>query len=237
MENASKALIMAGSILVSLMVIAIAIFAYRQLSEVEQIKSDSEEVDKLQSYVQDFESYNTVLYGSELLSLANLQADYNYRQADIKGYMPVTIDVQIKQAVAENGKTYIPSGEQKIATIRSGISELEELILTYEQDDNGYKNKKESRKRSVKYYAQLSNRQIATLFEINFSSNELDYEIGDRLADSMQNLTTSKLLKDIEIYKNLKTTYTEFKNKRFSCEEVQYDVNGSVKLMRFAEIS
>lgn len=235
MENASKALIMAGSILMSLMIIGIAIFAYRQLSEVQQIKSNVEDAEKLQSYMQKFEQYNKTIYGSELLSLGNLQLDYNYRQSDLNGYKPVTITVKMKQDVSENGKTYVPSGEQQMATIRKGILNLEDDISYYETDKNGYNNKKESQKRSVKYYAQLSNRQIATLFEINYSSNEADYEIGDRLADSIQNPKTSKLCKDIEIYKNLKTVYTEFKNKRFNCEDMKLDVNNSVESMNFVE--
>ena len=97
------------------------------------------------------------------------------------------------------------------------------------------KNKKDKNKRSVKYYAQLTNRQIATLFDISFLSSELDYEIGDRLSNELDNPKTAKLLKDIEKYKNIKTTYTEFKNTRFTCNKATYDENGRITYMYFTE--
>lgn len=235
MENASKALIMAGSILISLLVIGLVIFAYSQLSSIKQIESNVEESTKLDNYAKSFEQYNKTIYGSELLSLGNLQSDYNFRQADLKGYTPVTITVQMKRAVVENRKTYVTTGIQEISTIRSGISTLEDDIEYYEKDANGYKNKKERNKRSVKYYAQLSNRQIATLFEISYSSEETDYEIGERLADQIQSPNTYQLLIDIELYKNLKTSYTEFKNTSFTCNEVGYDEIGRISSMFFIE--
>ena len=93
-------------------------------------------------------------------------------------------------------------------------------------------------KKSVKYYAQLSNRQIAILFGVPFTSDELDYDIGEKLADKDKttNPDTVKLLKDIEIYKNLKTSYTGFKNKVFMCENTTYnEYNGRINFMNFTE--
>lgn len=235
MENASKALIMAGSVLIALLVIGIVSLMYTQLSEIQQTKSDVETTTKAIDYMKRFEQYNRTVYGSELLSLGNLQLDYNYRQADLQGYTPVTITVQIKKAVRENGKTYVSVGVKDLSVIRSGLSSLEEDIAYYEENSNGYQNKKESGKRSVSYYAQLSNRQIATLFEVSYSSGETDYEIGERLANSVQNPRTSKLLQDIELYTNLKAGYTEFKNTSFTCQNIQYDNNARVSTMSFIE--
>lgn len=235
MENASKALIMAGSILFALLVIGTVTLMYNQIASIQQTKSNAEEEAKFRNYSQKFEQYNKRIYGSELLSLANLQLDYNYRQADLKGYVQITINVQIKKGISENNKTYVPVGMQTVEAVKNGISKLEEDISYYENDSNGYVNKKERNKRSVKYYAQLSNRQIATLFEITYSSEETDYEIGDRLADSKQNPKTSNLLRDIELYKNLKTDYTEFKNTSFMCKSIQYDDNARVNAMNFVE--
>ncbi len=81
MENASKALIMAGSILIALLVIGLVIYTYNQLSDIEQTESDSEYTIKATEYMRQFEQFNRTLYGSELLSLANLQEDYNKLRA------------------------------------------------------------------------------------------------------------------------------------------------------------
>ena len=235
MENASKALIMAGSILMALLVIGIVSLTYNQLSNLKQTESDVERSTKATNYAKKFEQYNKTIYGSELLSLGNLQADYNDRQADMQGYNRINIKVQIKKEVKGNKMTYVSAGERNISEVRSGLSSLEDDISYYETDSNGYENKIERNKRSVKYYAQLSNRQIATLFEIPYSSDDKDYEIGEKLADSNENPRTSRLLQDIDLYKNLKTTYTEFKMTSFTCKEVKYDDIGRITLMYFVE--
>jgi len=237
MENASKALTIAGSILMALMIIGIVTLTYSQISSVQQTKTDVEDSSKMKDYNQKFAQYDKIIYGSELMSLSNLKLDYNYTQSEMKGYTPISIRVKKNKVIEEDGKVYISSGEQMIEDIRRGISKLEEDIAFYEKDSNGYENRKEKVKRSVKYYAQLSNRQIATLFEIGYSSNELDYEIGERLANPLENSKTSKLLKDIEKYKNLKTAYTEFKNTSFTCDEMVYGDNGRVNFMSYSERS
>lgn len=235
MENASKALIMAGSIFIAVLVIGLVGFTYNQLSNTKQTESDVEKSIKANDYSKAFEQFNKTIYGSELLSLGNLQLDYNFRQADLKGYNSININVQIKREVAENRKTYISTGIKDLSDVRNGISILEEDVEYYENDNNGYNNEKERNKRSVKYYAQLSNRQIATLFEIQYSSGETDYEIGDRLSNEIENPKTSRLIKDIELYKNLKTSYTEFKNTSFTCKNIQYNAIGRIGSMFFEE--
>ena len=72
MENASKALIMAGSVLIAILVIGMLVLGYRNLSSLEQQKEDSES-DSTLNYMVKFEQFNRKLYGSELITLANLQ--------------------------------------------------------------------------------------------------------------------------------------------------------------------
>lgn len=236
MENASKALIMAGSILIALLVAGMVSMVYSQMSKVEQTKIDVEKNKKVVDYAKTFEQYNkNNIYGSEILSLANLQEDYNFRQAEMKGYTNINVTVQIIRPIYENGIHYINTGKLNIQTIKVGIEKMISDIENFEKNNNGYKNKKENNKRSVSYYAQLSNRQIATLFDISYSSSENDYDIGERLANYAISPTTYKLLQDIEKYKNLKTSYAEFKNTSFKCDNTVYDGVGRLTSMHFVE--
>lgn len=103
MENASKALIMAGSILIAIMVIGLLVYGYNQMSDLEQTKEDAKITDTLAEYMRRFEQYNRgqgdePLYGSEILSLANLQEDYNLLEAT-DGYSPVSIKIEIKKEI------------------------------------------------------------------------------------------------------------------------------------------
>ena len=58
MENASKALIMAGSVLLSIMVIGLLVFGYAQISNLEQTRSDTEANSKIDAYMQQIENFN-----------------------------------------------------------------------------------------------------------------------------------------------------------------------------------
>ena len=244
MENASKALIMAGSILMALMVIAVVIFMYNQLAGIEQTKESANVTDKLAEYVKKFEQYNKTIYGSELMSLANLQDDYNkiqadmkgyetvtddYNkiQADMKGYETVTIEVKIHTTIEENGTTYFQAKNEyiEISKISESVASLKEAIEYYEKKTYEVGKTKKTTK-TIKEYSQMSRREIATLNGDDISSSTHDYDINipERLKDL------------IDEYKNLKTCYTQFKQTKFKCNGVEYDDVGRIKKMQFEEI-
>lgn len=101
MENASRALIIAGSVLISLLVIGTLVFMFTQLSDLRQTQEDASMEDELQSF---FSTLNTYIddnkRGSDILSLANLIDDFNERRAGQneakygnEGYDPITLEV------------------------------------------------------------------------------------------------------------------------------------------------
>lgn len=224
MENASKALIMAGSVLMALLVIGALVFMYNQLAEVEQTKTDVDETSKIVEYEKKFEQYNKTIYGSELMSLANLQEDYNRTLSEEQGYSKITVTVTIKNSIADT--KYFSAGKKDLSLILADVNSIENEISNYETKEQ-YKGK------TVRYYSQISNREIASIYGITYTSDDLDYEIGEKLSSDSK---TKKLMQEIEDYKNLKATYTEFKTKRFKCINAEYDkANGRIKSMDFAE--
>ena len=58
MENASKALIIAGSVLISIMVISLLVFGYNQLSDLEQTRANSDDNVKMAEYMRRFEQFS-----------------------------------------------------------------------------------------------------------------------------------------------------------------------------------
>ena len=214
MENASKALIMAGSILMSILVISAVVFMYNRLTDIEQTKTDVDEASKIVDYGKKFEQYNKTIYGSELLSLANLQDDYNRTQTGEKGYTPITIEVTITRDIADTDY-FSPANNEDISEILEDKKEIEEEIKKYEDPKTARDLNMLHKNRVVKYYSQLSNEQITAIYK------------GD---------DESALRRDIQAYTALKTTYTEFKYKRFKCENVEYGATGRVEKMYFKEI-
>ena len=236
MENASKALLMAGSMLVSVLVIALFTTMYGRLSDVEQAKDDTEETKRLTELTQEINQYGDIIYGVDLLSLCNTQQQF------LNDGTPVTIEVNFLKDVKEDN-TYIASGKRKAEQILQGVSNLENDIKFYEDTSDpaaGYRDEKSSIKKSVKYYAQLSVRQIADLFELNeeypYDSSTPDIEIRENLEKFGGTHGTQSLMKDIEKYNNLKTLYTEFKRKRFERNTIKYTSAGIVSKMTFTEI-
>ena len=222
MENASKALIMAGSILMAILVIGLLVFGYQQLSSLQQTETDAEDNDKLARYMNQFEQFGRTLYGSELLSLANLQEDYNTSDARINtGYDKVEITVTIKNSIADT--IYFQANTYDLSEIVEDAENLEEPKRTYNN-------------KSVKYYAGKSNREIAIdLLGIEPPSNYTSYQIENEIL--AKNSTTSNLLAEIHAYTSLNSTYTEFRTgKQFDCVDIGYNTqNGRINKMVFVE--
>lgn len=231
MENASKALVIAGSVLMALMVLGAVMLMYNRLANFEQTKTNIDESSKLTNYNHKFEQYNRTIYGSELLSLANLSEDYNKTQSELKGYQKVSIDVKITKEVEANETTYVSTGSKKIEDILKGIKKLEDDIKEGEKETSRTINGKR-KNYSLKKWAQMSKRQIAEEFGISIPSNTGEDEIKDKL----KNAGATSLLDDLEKYSNLKTTYTAFKNSKFKCEQTGNDDVGRLNKMKFTEL-
>lgn len=227
MENASKALIMAGSVLMAVLVIGALMFMYNQLTDVEQTKTDNDELRKMEDYSKHFEEYNRTIYGSELFSLANLQEDYVKRYKEDEGYTKITITVKIKNSIV--GTTYFQSGTKTIDEILIDKNNIEKEIYNCE-------NKTKFKNKTVKYYSQLTIREIADIYGLSniYNSDDTESDIREKMENHGGEI--KKLLAAIDEYKNKKSEYTEFKNKRFECKKVTYNnYNGRVETMYFEE--
>lgn len=97
MENATKALEMAGGVLITLIIIGTIVFFYNRISEVKQTEHNAQAEEQAADFNKDYEVYNrNDVYGSELLSLANQMQDYNTREVE-KGYEKIELSATFKQ--------------------------------------------------------------------------------------------------------------------------------------------
>ena len=82
MENASKALIMAGGMLIALMIIGALILMFSNLSNYQQTQIEGEVDSQVVEFNNQFSTYNRPdVRGSELYSLLNRAIDYNRTQS------------------------------------------------------------------------------------------------------------------------------------------------------------
>ena len=196
---------------------------------------NSEDARKISDYLARFEQYNkTYIYGSEILSLANLQDDYNRTQSDTEGYSRVNIYITINTPIeqADGRLYYLTVGRKNITEIANGIigrtehaQSLENAISYYETTVYG------NTKKTYKYLSQISSRQLAGILGVSFRSDDDEFAVQDKI----ENAGYRNLLEEIEKYKILKSTYTQFKNTQFMCTDVKYDEVGRIKEMDYEE--
>lgn len=105
MENASRALVIAGGVLLSLIIIGVVMFAYRGITSLQKEKDISlsnEQVSKINEQIEKY-TKKSVIYGSEVLSICNAIEDYSRKYPESEGYPKITAIIKIKADVKDNG--------------------------------------------------------------------------------------------------------------------------------------
>lgn len=77
MENAAKALLIAGAVLIGILVTGAFIFLFRDISKTQVDLEEVKALQQVDEFNKQFTSYEKTLYGHELLSLINMIEDYN----------------------------------------------------------------------------------------------------------------------------------------------------------------
>ena len=94
MENATKALIIAGGMLIAMLIVGLLTWGYTQIRALQQANVTEEERQQVVDFNERFEAYNKkVVRGYQMISLSNLVYDTNARYTEEVGYTPVTIIV------------------------------------------------------------------------------------------------------------------------------------------------
>ena len=125
MENASKALIMAGSILIALIIIGVLVLFFNNLTNIKRIEEEGITVEQATEFNKQYDAYARNVYGSELLSIANKISDYNLRESENKGYAKIELSVKIEKDMNEK---FFKKGTYNSITIQNEIKKLEEKI-------------------------------------------------------------------------------------------------------------
>lgn len=111
MENATKALIIAGGMLIAMLIVGLLVWGFGQIRSLQQEQADQKTIQEIIDFNERFEAYNrTTVRGYQMISLANLVYDTNSRYTETDGYNPVTITVDglsSEDATDEDLVTYI----------------------------------------------------------------------------------------------------------------------------------
>ena len=233
MENASKALIIAGSVLLSMLVIGTLVFMFNTLRDLQQTEADASTVEKLAEYNRQIELYNkSGLYGSEILSLANLIEDYNVRQAEYKGYTAITLEVYTNPISGVSSPTM-----QTVYNGDNAYLDIVEDFNTLTGDVNSFNSTNNSIYRTYGYtvheFAGMRTEQIVQVLR----DKGVDIQFSDISTGKIYRISEYiELQNEITKYNSKNSELTQFKRKLFQLPEVEYDeATARVKSMIFYE--
>lgn len=217
MENAGKALEMAGSVLIGILILGCLVFAYNQLATVKQNEQVSKRVQQAADFNKDYLAYDrNNLYGSDIFSIANLISNYNIKEHEAKDYTEITISVKIKTKII--GAKYFDKGAGETYNANQITSAYKAL-----SDDITKVGNKKYFNKAVSYWSKFG------------TKDRLVEQINQEVKNPNENMVAN-LKVDIQEYNDLVGEQKDMARKTFKCKNVEYDKNtGRVTKMEFEE--
>lgn len=242
MENASKALVMAGAILITIMVLGMFIFFFAQLKEFPEQQDEAKKLAQVSKFNQEYESYyKKKMYGTDVVTIMNKVITNNKKYADsITGRYNIEKDnyfIDVEITLLKDVISY--------ATQYKEVSESNGLIDNIPYDKGtikGYVNGNKKNEKTFILGTKLKKGKINLLTKDNFqyfSNTSLEKFFSDGETYKIQ-LTSgeNKADKFDEFnYTMVYSGFTEFKRKYFECTGIEYDVETArVSKISFKEI-
>lgn len=226
MENASKALIMAGGILIALLVIGALVLMFNQLSYYQRTETDSEKTQQLADFNKEYLKYTyDDIKGYELISLVNKVIDYNIKEEvgnSVDYTKKITVVINMKEFKSKYGVKNITSLFTKDTyTINNSNTIFSADLNNFRSMENTY-----TLSAMNKLSANYDTLKQAKAENQNSYETKIKEIVGKVVKNNSGNTIS---LTEIEQYRE----YSEFKSSTFKPENVEYHNNGQVKQLSF----
>ena len=236
MENASKALIMAGGILITILVVSLLVLFWNQVSDYEKTSSDAEKEAQLSTFNEQFTQYaRTDLRGVDLISLVNKVINYNSKNTGAgeidysqKITLVITIGQEFRTKYATDSSlelfkddTYeITDNNNNLVKVINSQKELEDKYTLKALD------KLSSNYEALKTYYYSTDEEERTK-----NGKSVEEVIGKSAGVNMNNnAEKQKFFDDIVQHRE----YAEFKTAKFTTVgNIEYNSNGQISKMVF----
>lgn len=226
MENASKALIMAGEILIALLVIGALVLMFNQLSYYQRTETDSEKTQQLADFNKEYLKYTyDDIKGYELISLVNKVIDYNIKENvgnSVDYTKKITVDINMKSFKSKYGVRNVTSLFTKDTyTINNSNTIFSADLNNFRSMENTY-----TLSAMNKLSANYDTLKQAKAENQNSYETKIKEIVGKVVKNNSGNTIS---LTEIEQYRE----YSEFKSSTFKPGNVEYHNNGQVKQLSF----
>jgi len=227
LENASKALVMAGAVLITIMVFGMAMYFMLQFKEFPEQQEEALRQKQISEFNQEYESYNKQkMYGVDVVTVINKAINNNktyahfltgeYRLGDNNHY--IDVQVILKSPIQSYAIQYYEDTESYDATSNNDKLVLDRPIydqIIYE----------EGSKKQIKLGDVWQAREPITLLtfaETKAIMNEKMEEFFKGFDSYKIRLKGAKKIDEFN-YTVVYSGFTDFKRRFFQCTEVQYD--------------
>lgn len=241
MENASKALIMAGSVLIALMIIGALILTFSNLTAYQETNTRSTRSTQMAEFNSQYENYNRKdVRGSDLYSLLNKAIDYNRRESSAgtnwadrgqeMAYEPMVIEFTI-----DKSELVAPDGASRLFTTNT-------YTVSGKSNDFGNKVKDEIDDLEGEYGQSSLTNLTTNLTKIFIDDSSTSQEKDE----AVQNFNSASKKKTVSDFKEINEKsqirqdvymyyeYIQFKRAHFDCEKVEYNnETGRITKMTF----
>lgn len=209
MENASKALLMTGSILIGIILLSLAVYVYNIMSEAKKMETSTFTEEQLIKYNQEFLAYDkSVMYGTDVITVLSKAIDYNKRYAEIDESNFINIEFELLEGEEYDVKDVTTKYIYNNSTGRYTSSTLRGATVYF------LNNKKYSLKKD-------KDNNVTT--------------IEDFITNGIKTTTGKKEYINENDYQIKYSGFSDFKRMIFRCENVKYNKVGKVCYMKFKQ--
>lgn len=219
MENASKAIIIAGSVLTGIIVLSLLVAFFNNVRNLQQTKAETESIAKDAEFNKKFDAYNRDVYGSELLSIAKFIEDYNEREGgDNKAYQKIELEVKVNEDLDAN---LLKKGTYNVDSLNQAVKKIEDQLVTTGTPNTTIANH---------VFYGTGSKQRRTYQLATMRTKEIKDFLGIK---DTENIPTD-MQKYINDYNTYKAILIQIKSKVYKCTGFEYDQhNGRVTKMKY----
>lgn len=244
MENASKALIMAGGMLLAILIVSLLIYAWSLFSDYQSSQDKLTDIEDTTKFNEQFTNYDRDdVEGYELISLVNQIVDYNQRKStegqNDEKFNPITAKIDLVNN--KNRESFSKDSTNRlilsiIYTQSNAINTFKNLIDTANKIEEEFGGSDYASKISKNYDSIfLSPSQVKQEMKKGYTESQ----VWDNARKKYNSLTKNTVAtKDQLLEKNDSVLkyyeYMQFKRGVFKCRKLDYDnISGRVKTIEF----
>lgn len=147
MENASKALLIAGGMLIAMMILVMLVSLVTSISDVAESQDKKQLTQQIQEFNRGYEAYNkTKMFGIDVITVTNKAVDYNKTLDTDEEEYKINVILKLnqnfdrtKQEVIQYGNGSVVEGEFQVVqegTLKSGTYQLFEREDSIKMNDD-----------------------------------------------------------------------------------------------------